>query len=126
MTWVLILMLYQPLDRLETTIPVSVPFASYDACWLAGYRVSQLEDLNLSSKPPAKRIAWECVPTARPDLAYCDSCGMKAPNHFAACPEHGRRRGMERLAAELRETIRGNRERFEREHGLTPTETRRP
>jgi hypothetical protein len=68
MTWVLILALYQPLDRLETLIPVTTPFASYDACWLAGYRVSQLEDLNLSSRPAAKRIAWECVPTARPDL----------------------------------------------------------
>jgi hypothetical protein len=61
-TWVLILALYAPLDRLEALIPVAIPFTSYEACWLAGYRVSKLEDLNLSSRPPAKRIAWECVP----------------------------------------------------------------
>ncbi len=62
MTWLLILALYNGRQEVTQLMPIATPFASWDACFLAGYRASGLDDLNLTPKPSAVTIRYECVP----------------------------------------------------------------
>lgn len=94
MTWLLILALYNGQQEVMQLVPVEAPFRSWDACWLAGYRASGLDDLNLTPKPPAVTIRYECVPVEPPASTR------------EVCEE--REAALRRLREEIRDVFREN------------------
>jgi hypothetical protein len=109
--WILILTLYNARFEVVQIVPVAATFDSEDACWLAGYSASQLEDLNLTPQPPSARIAWQCVPS---------SLGKATPVKTAreVCAERDRAR--EQTGDAFREASRRAAEKTDRELGLRP------